>query len=234
MHECGICSIFLPGNEVPDWFSHRNEGSTISFDIPTDDIHILGLSLCVAYACADPAGCTIGFYSDENYAKVFNITKGTKWTYSPMFYGIPEANNDMLWLSYWTLEDLLDAGDEVDISIAMSSAFQIKQCGIRLVYKQQETTRPSCSKEIVESTSSRYQTMSDIDMSSYELVRSMYFLCHHKFPTHQGVRKDDDENWDDPGGYEYLFDQDYDNGDEWDEFSVYEGRVEYDSEDNEM
>ncbi|KAF2323125.1 hypothetical protein GH714_033549 [Hevea brasiliensis] len=137
---------------------------------------------------------------NDNCAKINNKTKGVKWTYSPTFYGIPEVPQDMLWLSHWTFGDQLEAGDEVHVIVEMASGLHVKECGIRLIYEKEDKDAP----EIVQSSSSQYPTMGDADMSAYELGTASYFLCHHKFQTHQGSGRYD---WDNLSGYEYIFEE---------------------------
>ncbi|XP_020535226.1 disease resistance protein RPV1 isoform X2 [Jatropha curcas] len=199
LHECGIFSVFLPGNRVPEWFNLKSESPAISFDIQAvSGQKIKGLSLCVAYSNRGDGG-----YIDDNCIKTNNKTKGVKWTYSPNFYGIPKPYEDMLWLSYWTLGDQLEGDDEVHILVEMASGLHVKECGVRLIYQREEENG---APEIVQSRSSSpwYLTISDADMLVYELGTNSYFLCHHKFQTHQGSGRYD---WDDMSGYEYLFEE---------------------------
>ncbi|KAJ9178993.1 hypothetical protein P3X46_010828 [Hevea brasiliensis] len=196
LHECGIFSIFLPGSRVPECFRPKTESPSISFDIqPVPGHKIKGLSLCILYMNLGDGG-----HIDDNCAKINNKTKGVKWTYSPTFYGIPEVPQDMLWLSHWTFGDQLEAGDEVHVIAEMASGLHVKECGIRLIYEKENKDAP----EIVQSSSSQYPTMGDADMSAYELGTASYFLCHHKFQTHQGSGRYD---WDNLSGYEYIFEE---------------------------
>ncbi|XP_065865755.1 disease resistance protein RPV1-like [Euphorbia lathyris] len=204
LYECGIFSIFLPGSAVPDWFSQRSDSCSISFEVEAVPGHkIKGLSLCTVYAYDKLEG---GGYIDENCAKINNKTAGVKWTYSPNFYGMPKPFKAMLWLSHWTFGDELEAGDEIDIVVEMASGLQVKECGIRLIYEQDQDYGAAKAIEAVEpdSSSSLYQKMGDIDMSAYELGTNAYFLSHHKFQTHQGSGRYD---WDNLSGYEYLFEK---------------------------
>jgi hypothetical protein len=45
------CFIFLPGSEVPNWFSHKRIGSSISFHVPSlAESEIRVLLICFVYA----------------------------------------------------------------------------------------------------------------------------------------------------------------------------------------
>jgi hypothetical protein len=46
LHEGGIFSTFLPGNEVPGRFSHTSRGSSVSFTVPLlPKLFTLGLGI---------------------------------------------------------------------------------------------------------------------------------------------------------------------------------------------
>ncbi|KAA8536636.1 hypothetical protein F0562_029114 [Nyssa sinensis] len=44
----------------------------------------------------------------------------------------------MIWLSHWKFGNKLEGGDEVNVSIVVDVGFQVKQCGIKLVYEQEQ------------------------------------------------------------------------------------------------
>lgn len=59
LFERGIYSIFLPGNEVPTWFSHQNEGSVVSLQVPGIDLGsaISGIVTYATYAWKTSGSC---------------------------------------------------------------------------------------------------------------------------------------------------------------------------------
>ncbi|CAK7336504.1 unnamed protein product [Dovyalis caffra] len=110
---------------------------------------ICGLNICVVYACIKPeVTCNYPYY-----AQIRIETKGLLWEYTPICFGFPEANEDMLWLSHWKFKDWYQAGDEVQFSVITAPSFQMKKCGIRPLYEQQDDDTESNSGEIVQSTS---------------------------------------------------------------------------------
>ncbi|CAK7341129.1 unnamed protein product [Dovyalis caffra] len=74
-------------------------------------------------------------------AKIRIEAKDKDFEYSPEIFGIPEANEDMLWLSHWTLSYMLETGDSVACSVILPSSFQVKKFGIHLVYPCQNPTK---------------------------------------------------------------------------------------------
>lgn len=95
LYEFGIFSTFIPGYEVPSWFSNKSSGSSVSFIIPSllKYHKIRGLTICIVYAHSDDHG-----YSNfhEFYVKISNKSKDLEWIYDPTYYG----NEDMMWLSH--------------------------------------------------------------------------------------------------------------------------------------
>ncbi|CAL5378192.1 unnamed protein product [Camellia sinensis] len=196
LYECGIFSVFLPGSKVPGWFSHQSTGSSISFELlPLLNRKIQGMNLCVVYALCESRNYDYepiknnfkpqddGFDSFHNmhYAIITNKTKGIKWTYSPTFYGIPEGNEDMLWLSHWNFGNQLEGGDEVNVSVFMAKSFLPKECGINLVYEEEEGTA-SNNVVVFQHTYLFDKNVKDVDKSKHQTVE---LLCHHRFIYHQ-------------------------------------------------
>jgi hypothetical protein len=42
--------IFLPGNQIPDWFTHKGEGPSICFEVRIVDQMLKGFGVCVVYS----------------------------------------------------------------------------------------------------------------------------------------------------------------------------------------
>ncbi|KAH0998117.1 hypothetical protein GBA52_021981 [Prunus armeniaca] len=140
-YERDIFSTFFTGNEVPGQFSHKSTKSPISFTVPLLDNHrIQGLKVFVVYTklyANDSARALPG----PLVTRVRNKSKGLKWIYCPMFYGIPGEGEDMIWLSLWKFEEQvhLEGGDEVVVSVIMQPWLQVKEFGIQLQEKTVST-----------------------------------------------------------------------------------------------
>ncbi|XAR56225.1 hypothetical protein NMG60_11036612 [Bertholletia excelsa] len=175
LYEFDVFSTFLPGNKVPAWFANKFLGSSMSFIAPSfPNSTIRGLNICVVYSCSESHkdGCLHDFH-----IKISNKTRGLDWTYGPTFHG----KDKMVWLSHWNFDNQLEAGDEVDISMAVGVGFQVKECGMDFVYKQQELcTQSSSGKEIIQHDNSQScQNIICGDLSSYQTTQGMYILCHY-------------------------------------------------------
>ncbi|ONI22397.1 hypothetical protein PRUPE_2G126600 [Prunus persica] len=138
LYERGIFSTFFGGNEVPGQFSHKSRGSSISFTVPLLDNHrTRGLIVFVVYVNADYDSPII-HHSYLSHIIVKNKSNGLRGAYCPSHYGIPGEGEDMIWLSHWNLDDQLQGGDEVVVSVIMISGLLVKELGIQLVQVQQE------------------------------------------------------------------------------------------------
>ncbi|CAL5340867.1 unnamed protein product [Camellia sinensis] len=134
-HEEHMFYAYLPESKIPTWFNIKNTGSSISFKVPSH-FRIQALSVCSIYALSNNSK-----YLDHNcdaHTIINNTTKSLIWSHSPNVIGIPEADEDMMWLSYWKFENQLKGGDELNISMVGNEDFQVKEVGVHLVYKEQE------------------------------------------------------------------------------------------------
>ncbi|KAF2317333.1 hypothetical protein GH714_020288 [Hevea brasiliensis] len=137
LHERGIFSIYLPGSEIPGWYSYQNAGPKISFIVNhVQGRTIIGLNLCVVYAFDQSANLSS---NDKIFCTPFthmaNRTKGLFWNYSPTFYEIPGEQACNLWLSHWKYVDQLEDGDEVVVVVGMPPG-EVKRVGVHLVYEK--------------------------------------------------------------------------------------------------
>ncbi|KAL7205268.1 hypothetical protein ACSBR2_018244 [Camellia fascicularis] len=99
-------------------------GSSISFIVPSH-LRIQALSVCSIYALSnntkDPD------YKHNAHTIINNTMKSLIWSHTPRVFGIPEADEDMMWLSYWKFGNQLEAGEELNISVVGDGDFQIKR-----------------------------------------------------------------------------------------------------------
>ncbi|XP_061991608.1 disease resistance protein RPV1-like isoform X1 [Rosa rugosa] len=192
LSECGISSIYLNGNDIPDWFRHRRMGnSVLSIIVPPHLNHrIRGLNACVVYARRPDIGRSAKY---QNLFKVSNETKGLMWTYSPITIGIPKENEDMLWLSHWRFgEHDLGGGDEVRVSVEFGSELGYnlnlwtKELGIQLVYEQESSEDGKKHNFLAGDVS--------VSSSSYQMWTGKYFLCNNLNRAQKTQFKSSQEN----------------------------------------
>ncbi|XP_021801332.1 TMV resistance protein N-like [Prunus avium] len=170
LYQKGIFSTFFAGNEVPGQFSHKSTKSPISFTVPLlDNQRIQGLKVFVVYTNLHAnysAGASPG-PPGPLVTKVRNKSKGLKWIYCPIFYGIPGEGEDMIWLSLWKLEEQvhLEGGDEVVVSVIMQPWLQVKEFGIQLVQQLQQENHNMMT---VSTDASYYPRVSSGNLGQYQ------------------------------------------------------------------
>ncbi|KAI7981594.1 Protein SUPPRESSOR OF npr1-1, CONSTITUTIVE 1, partial [Camellia lanceoleosa] len=142
-HGRHIFYAYLPGSEIPTWFNLKNIGSSISFIVPSH-FKIQALSVCSIYALSNNTKYP---YISNAHTIINNTTKSLIWSHSPSVFGIPEANEDLMWLSYWKFENQLEGGDELNISVVGNEDFQVKEFGVHLVCKEQEEKSSQSTSE---------------------------------------------------------------------------------------
>ncbi|KAK8564340.1 hypothetical protein V6N12_036466 [Hibiscus sabdariffa] len=74
--------------------------------------------------------------------EVVNETKGTKWTYSKHFMGIPETKSTIYWVNSWNFRGgELESGDRVSLRVV--SDLCVLEFGVDLVYDHELDDRPN-------------------------------------------------------------------------------------------
>ncbi|KAI8021874.1 TMV resistance protein N [Camellia lanceoleosa] len=140
-HEKHIFYAYCLGSKVPDWFNLKNEGSSISFTVPSHlNFRIRCLIVCSIYALSNNRKENDRFdrFDCGTHTSISDTTKSLIWRHLPHVRGIPEADEDMMMLSYWKFENQLEGGDELNISVVENGYFHVKEVGVHLVYKEQE------------------------------------------------------------------------------------------------
>lgn len=140
-------STFLPGGEIPEWFSHQGTGSSVTVPLPPDwfNSNFLGFAVCVNFIVKDvihrsPGNIFCELKSDDLHShKVGYFSNSINWGDEDRF-----VKSDHLWLSFQPrfrieLDDFdwpnklknIEASFDID-----GIHHQIKTCGVRLVYTE--------------------------------------------------------------------------------------------------
>ncbi|CAN1177399.1 Disease resistance protein RUN1 [Linum perenne] len=184
LHECGISSTFLPASQIPDWLSDTTMGSSHSIQVtpPPSPTHKLGgISLCIVYGRDEEV---FWVHAAGHYANIHNERTGINWSYSPSFYGIPyEDDEKMVWLSHWKFGDEVQVGDKLKISAKMPSGYCVSQCGVRVVYIEEEETERELKSNQVAGRFGWGSKISERELYAYQVGRNVYFLHHHPYTT---------------------------------------------------
>ncbi|XP_021985500.2 disease resistance protein RPS6 [Helianthus annuus] len=135
-YEFGIFSTYVFGKTLP-CFRYKESGPTISFRVPShpNGSRVSGLNACFMSTCVEYA---LFFYVELN-----NKTKAVVWDYNPTMHLTRKQSSkfDYVWLSLWRTGNLLDAGDE--ISITLYGSHIVEECCVNLVYDDDEVQKDS-------------------------------------------------------------------------------------------
>ncbi|KAF2284350.1 hypothetical protein GH714_021042 [Hevea brasiliensis] len=159
--------IFLPGSEIPDWFSHFSEKDSLSFQVPSQKCEkIRALVLCAILSLKDGETANI---SREVFINGQNVIM-----FSRQFFSL---ESDHMWLYYLPRRFIKglhlkhDGLSHFEVSfkvLGVSIGSILKSCGVYLVYKQDEVVEdPSVSQSVsrqMESTSFDLKRSCDNDL----------------------------------------------------------------------
>ncbi|XP_038997606.1 disease resistance protein RUN1-like [Hibiscus syriacus] len=143
--------IVMPGNEIPEWFSHQRDGSSITITLPTDFNQLIGVALCCVFASVpfddDPQTSWITSFPIQCCISVGGIKSGISSGFC-----FPESDQitaDHLWIRYISCERLVSMlkefrgvslqtkikpGTESEFFYKTQFSFKVKMCGVRMVY----------------------------------------------------------------------------------------------------
>ncbi|XP_038704788.1 uncharacterized protein LOC120000742 [Tripterygium wilfordii] len=132
------CSVFLPGKEIPSWFSHQSEGPSLSFEVPS----------IPPYKCKRfTIGVVFAHNVEKNESRLSSLvtlvdkTTGLDFTFRPLASAIPSIPQDHISLfqlpsNVW---NQLNDGDQVEMVLDLGDGFIVKKCGLHLVFEQDES-----------------------------------------------------------------------------------------------
>ncbi|KAK2653515.1 hypothetical protein Ddye_013371 [Dipteronia dyeriana] len=152
-------SIWFPGSEIPDWFSHRSFGSSIDVQLAPpqhnrSNCKFLGFALCIVIVFEE-------FYYEEpsslysiSYKCHYKINHGDEFAY-PGSLGVcvngdymnkTFINSDHVALGYWDYSNLIqDWDDYTTFSLKFWPSIdvpncRVKCCGVCPIYAEPNTT----------------------------------------------------------------------------------------------
>ncbi|XP_071729587.1 disease resistance protein RPV1-like [Rutidosis leptorrhynchoides] len=168
LYEFGITSTFLPDINDPNLsYEYMSHSSSLSFNVPSHAKNqmLKGLNIMFKYTLS----------SDEKhvmpvFAKISNITTGCDWIYNPTVFGKPGFDEVAIWLSYWTIEKLVDVGDNVNVCIVVENGSEVHECGVSIVYADEDKMEDTWQNI----------TRRD-DLSAFKLSPETYYLSRRDF-----------------------------------------------------
>ncbi|KAI3683197.1 hypothetical protein L1987_83697 [Smallanthus sonchifolius] len=151
LYEHGI-STYLQGQEVPNWFTHRSNGSSFTLQSSPQNGKIRGLNVCIVSMVSRVM--EVG----PSRIELRNLTKNSSWTYQPIMYLVPEDDDfedddvedddfevddvedddfeddddeAVVWLSHWMFRNNeFEDGDEVSVHVSENFDYVYDENGI--------------------------------------------------------------------------------------------------------
>ncbi|TYG77544.1 hypothetical protein ES288_D03G203200v1 [Gossypium darwinii] len=141
LYDYGIITTFdpFPFDYIGHYHGHQAGKTEVSISVPPNSSRKIScfLNLIIIFSAKNDK--TYGFLP---CLEIVNETKGTKWTYSKHFMGIPETKNTLYWTTCWNFRgDELEAGDH--ISLRVLSNLSVLEFGIDLVYDYELDDNPN-------------------------------------------------------------------------------------------
>ncbi|XP_042482140.1 disease resistance protein RUN1-like isoform X2 [Macadamia integrifolia] len=144
--------IWGSGSEIPEWISHQNMGSSVSFEVSHDCSRCLirGLDVSAVFLVER------FILNLRALTVICNKTKGIQWRAYVIDWqntGPLPPGQELLWVRHITIPELWDfsghevvfgdhfeVGDEVEVSVEIqawspSVSLQVKKCGVLLVHR---------------------------------------------------------------------------------------------------
>ncbi|KAK1418435.1 hypothetical protein QVD17_27580 [Tagetes erecta] len=105
------------------------------------------------------------------FCKISTTNGVVDWMYNPKVFGKPDVGEVCIWLSYWPIGNTLDTGDTVNVSILVISGLEVHECGVSLVYSDQEALENKTG----------WEEILGGDLSGFQLSTGAYYLCRNNF-----------------------------------------------------
>ncbi|KAK1418437.1 hypothetical protein QVD17_27582 [Tagetes erecta] len=165
LFEFGIMSTSLPDIKDPNMTPMYISNSTsISFDVPPcpKNKTLQGINVTFKYAISG---------KDWVWFCKIDTTNGVVLMYNPKVFGKPESSEVCIWSSYWPIGNKLNIRDTVKVSIVVISGLEVHECGVSLIYSDDETLENNIG----------WEDILGGDISGFQLSTGAYYLCRRDF-----------------------------------------------------
>ncbi|EEF40577.1 leucine-rich repeat-containing protein, putative [Ricinus communis] len=140
--------VIVPGTEVPAWFSHQNVGSSLIIQLTPKwyNEKFKGLAICLSFATHEnPHLLPDGLSTDiAIYCKLEAVEYTSTSSFKFLIYRVPSLKSNHLWMGFHSRigfgkSNWLNNCGYLKVSFESSvPCMEVKYCGIRFVYDQDE------------------------------------------------------------------------------------------------
>ncbi|CAL8107611.1 unnamed protein product [Prunus armeniaca] len=122
--------LYLPGNDIPEWFTYVNEGDQVSFEVPqVSGCNLKALTVCTVFKCLQED-------KSKLYISIFvtNHSNCTSFLVRPT-YPYTTISHDVIWQGHLSNKDFnLEGGDFIEVCVAFGSGHTVKKIGVSLLW----------------------------------------------------------------------------------------------------
>ncbi|KAJ0532598.1 putative protein kinase RLK-Pelle-CrRLK1L-1 family [Helianthus annuus] len=166
LSEFGIMSTSLPDIKDPRLTpKYLSVSNSLFFDVPLcpKNKWLKGINVTFKYSISGD-DCAW-------FCKISTTNGVVDWMYNPKVFGKPEVGEACIWLSYWPIGNKLNIGDTVGVSIVEISGLEVHECGVSLVYSDQEILDYNLG----------WAEILGGDLSRFQLSTGASYLCRRDF-----------------------------------------------------
>jgi hypothetical protein len=127
-----IFGIFLPGNDIPERFTFKDEGPSVCFEVPCiSDHNIEGFTVCIVYS-----SCLVKIIAEDLPSiSIINYTKTTIQTRRLVTIDVVISHEDHMGQANFPKSNFnLGASDEVEVIVDFGSGIDVKKTRVCLIY----------------------------------------------------------------------------------------------------
>lgn len=148
-----VLNFFLPGTRVPEWFTNRNVGDCVRLELPQPWSYrkFKGFATCAVFAPHNPKGNQGRLLEISYLVRSFNdaFVCGSSIETRIFPNETRHYESDQVWLLYMVPRPRWErrwenAKDYIEVTFSISKiCCEIKECGVRLIYEEDEAESSS-------------------------------------------------------------------------------------------
>lgn len=171
----GYGEIFLPGSDIPDWFSYQCESPSLSFQMPPfQGCKLQGFTVCIVYSSK---GDTKEPQLFPIVTMINNPNQSIFTHYAVTYENIPVTVEDHMWMFHlppFMINKQLGSENPVELTVDLGGRLELKRLGVHFGNQICPHCRLSCSGDtLAYGRASRLTNTQTID-SQLDITESNY------------------------------------------------------------